>query len=78
MTTQTLTNIFSALRLFDFILLADEQQPDQFSAQQAGYEISEDDLADGMAALIHGSLIDQPAPQISPDEFEAAYSWFLS
>ncbi len=78
MTTQTQTKIFSTRSLFDFILLADVPQPKPYSAADLGYEISEDELAEAMKAPIPGDLLDPATAQISPDEFDTVYTWFIS
>jgi hypothetical protein len=46
--------------------------------KEMGYEIDEDELADEMLAELPAHFQDQPAPSISPDEFETAYNWFIS
>lgn len=48
------------------------------SPKDMGYEIDEDELAGEMLAPLPACFQDSPAPEIDPDEFEAAYNWFLS
>jgi len=48
------------------------------SPKDMGYEIDEDDLASEMLAQLPDCFQDKPAPEVDPDEFEAAYKWFLS
>ena len=78
MTTQTQTKTFSARRIFDFILYAVDLQTQAFTTADLSYEISAVELANVMAPSIYGNLNEQAAPQVSADEFDAAYKWFIS
>jgi hypothetical protein len=78
MTTQTQTKTFSARSLFDFILYAVDLQTQTFTAADLGYEISAVELANVLAPSIYGDLNEQIAPQVSANEFDAAYKWFIS
>jgi hypothetical protein len=78
MITQTINNIFTAFSLLDLALFADDQQPAQFSASDIGYEISDDELIEGLSEPIPVILTGQPSLEASPDEFEAVYHWFVS
>jgi hypothetical protein len=50
----------------------------QARSQDLGYEISEDELAGELRAHPGSQIVDQPIPEIDPNEFETAYQWFLS
>ena len=78
MTTQIQTYIFSARSLFDFILYAVDLQTQTFTAADLGYEISAVELANVVATSIYGNLNEQTDAQVSADEFDAAYKWFIS
>ena len=78
MTVQYLASTFTTSSLNDFVLAADQQQPIRFSASDLGYDFSEEVLANFMTAPIPANLMDQPVAPVSPDEFETAYTWFIS
>jgi len=52
--------------------------PIEFSPQDLGYEINEDDLASEMLAQLPDDLLGQTTPEVDPEEFESIYKWFLS
>jgi hypothetical protein len=80
MTTQTLIKIVSNLSPFNLILHPDDPaiKNDPFSAAGIGYEISSEELGNAMTAPIPGDLIDTSTLQVSPDEFDTIYHWFIS
>lgn len=78
MITQMQTNTSYARSLFDFILYAVDLQTQTFTAADLGYEISAAELANILATSIYGYLNEQSAPQVSADEFDEAYKWFIS
>ncbi len=78
MTTQIKNNIPFFNAIIDFILLADDPKANQYSASDSGYEISEEELANAMTGDVSANSTDPSTPQVSPDEFEDLYTWFIS
>jgi hypothetical protein len=80
MTILTLTKNISPLRPFDLNLHTDDQitKTNHFSATDIGYEISSEDLENATIAPIPSDPIDLSTTQVSPDEFDAIYQWFIS
>ena len=66
--------------LLAFLTQADPQYAPilQVSAEDLGYEISEEQLASEMRAHNTGEPVDQAILEVRPDEFEPVYRWFLS
>jgi hypothetical protein len=80
MNTQHMTKNLYSLSLFDLILHTDDQirETNHFSAPDIGYEISSEDLENATIAPIPSDPIDLSTTQVSPDEFDAIYQWFIS
>jgi hypothetical protein len=52
--------------------------PPQFSTRQAGYQIDEQELAEELSDALPADVSFQEAAEVSPDDFENLYQWFLS
>jgi len=77
MTDRTLVTTSMACNLFSLQVLLTENTM-EVTAQSLGYEIDEEELADELRSETCADCLDQPAPQIEPEEFETIYTIFLS
>lgn len=80
MTDLTLTRPKFEIQYFHFSLAADDptQSPLQVTAQDFGYEIDEQELAEELIAPLPISFPLPAAPEVAPDDFERIYRWFLA
>jgi hypothetical protein len=76
MTTQTLIKPKPMSILLAFLIRPDPQSrsPLQYSPQDLGYAIDEEELAGEMLAQLQCGPVDQSAPEIDPEKFETIYS----
>jgi hypothetical protein len=74
-TTQQRHTIFTLLLNSGGIICS---QPVHASSIDYGFDIDEDELADGLFSSLPACVIDQPILHVGADEFDVLYHWFNS
>ncbi len=77
MNTQTLANNTMIRNLFSLPIYIPQSHL-EISAQELGYEINEDEVANELGTQLPEKVSWQPIPEVEPEEFETVYKWFLS
>lgn len=77
MNTNTLANNTMIRNLFSLPIYIPQSQL-EIAAQELGYEINEDEVANELGVQLPKDVSWQPIPEVEPEEFETVYGWFLS